>query len=166
MLICNPRFDRSVCFFSILFLSFSFLLLHTSNFCDIFQNKKKAVGEEGIVKKLIERKSLLPRLIYLSIQISPISLKENVGNGSLYDADAIGERKSLLEKYARNIGLSFDDAMSMLLAIFKGQKPLKVCEIPIMGCNYLWLVQEIHIVESSFKKATWLMHAFELIYTY
>ncbi|XP_042418607.1 N-terminal acetyltransferase B complex auxiliary subunit NAA25-like isoform X2 [Zingiber officinale] len=87
--------------------------------------KKKAVEEEGIVKKLIERKSLLPRLIYLSIQISPISLKENVGNGSLHDADAIGEIKSLLEKYARNIGLSFDDAMSLLLAIFKGQKPLK-----------------------------------------
>ncbi|XP_042413928.1 N-terminal acetyltransferase B complex auxiliary subunit NAA25-like isoform X1 [Zingiber officinale] len=87
--------------------------------------KKKAVEEEGIVKKLIERKSLLPRLIYLSIQISPISLKGNVGNGSLHDADAIKEIKSLLEKYARNIGLSFDDAMSLLLAIFKGQKPLK-----------------------------------------
>lgn len=99
------------------------------------------------MKKLIERKSLLPRLIYLSIQISPISLKENVGNGSLHDADAIGEIKSLLEKYARNIGLSFDDAMSLLLAIFKGQKPLKVCEILIMGCNCLWHFQEIHIVE-------------------
>ncbi|KAG6494170.1 hypothetical protein ZIOFF_049189 [Zingiber officinale] len=57
--------------------------------------------------------------------ISPISLKGNVGNGSLHDADAIKEIKSLLEKYARNIGLSFDDAMSLLLAIFKGQKPLK-----------------------------------------
>ncbi|CAD5162973.1 unnamed protein product [Musa acuminata subsp. malaccensis] len=85
----------------------------------------KGGDEEYIVKKVIERKSILPRLVYLSIQSGSISLKENDRNGSLSDASAVGELKCLLERYARNIGLSFDDAISVILAISRGQKSFK-----------------------------------------
>ncbi|RRT35835.1 hypothetical protein B296_00055406 [Ensete ventricosum] len=81
--------------------------------------------EEYIVKKVIERKSILPRLVYLSIQSGSISLKENDRNGSLSDANAVSELKCLLERYARTIGLSFDDAISVILAISRGQNSFK-----------------------------------------
>ncbi|RWW15160.1 hypothetical protein GW17_00021015 [Ensete ventricosum] len=81
--------------------------------------------EEYIVKKVIERKSILPRLVYLSIQSGSISLKETDRNGTLSDANAVSELKCLLERYARTIGLSFDDAISVILAISRGQNSFK-----------------------------------------
>lgn len=55
-----------------------------------------------------------------------MSLKGNEHDGSLSDTDAIGETKYLLEKYARNMGLSFETAIGMILAVSKGQKSLQV----------------------------------------
>lgn len=102
------------------------MLLLFQAFYTLFQCVQKGGDEEYIMKKVIERKSILPRLVYLSIQSSSISLKENDRNGSLSDASAVGELKCLLERYARNIGLSFDDAISVILAISRGQKSFKV----------------------------------------
>ncbi|XP_008804153.1 N-terminal acetyltransferase B complex auxiliary subunit NAA25-like [Phoenix dactylifera] len=91
----------------------------------LYQHK---VGEkEWIARKHIETESLIPRLLYLSIQSFSSSLKEKFEtNGSVSDTTVIVEMKCLLERYARNIGLPFDDAIDVILAIAKGQKSFKL----------------------------------------
>uniref|UniRef100_A0A6I9QMN8 N-terminal acetyltransferase B complex auxiliary subunit NAA25-like n=1 Tax=Elaeis guineensis var. tenera TaxID=51953 RepID=A0A6I9QMN8_ELAGV len=97
-------------------------------FIDIFrtfvQYRHKVGEKEWIARKHIETKSLIPRLVYLSIWSSSSSLKENLEtNGS---TTVIVEMKCLLERYASNIGLPFDDAIDVILGIAKGQKPFKL----------------------------------------
>nr|XP_029123962.1 N-terminal acetyltransferase B complex auxiliary subunit NAA25 isoform X2 [Elaeis guineensis] len=93
------------------------------------------VGEkEQIARKHIETKSLIPRLVYLSIQASTFSLKENLEpNGSVSDVKVILEMKCLLERYARSIGLPFDDAVDVILGIAKGQKSFKDLDSDIIS---------------------------------
>ncbi|PKA67116.1 hypothetical protein AXF42_Ash004608 [Apostasia shenzhenica] len=86
--------------------------------------KHQADEHEGIVRKVIQRKSLIPRLIYLSIHSASTVLKETVEqNGS--DATNNSELRNLLETYARNMGLTFDDAVKLIYGISKGRKSLK-----------------------------------------
>ncbi|KAG1339015.1 Laccase [Cocos nucifera] len=87
----------------------------------IFVQYRHKVGEkEWIVRKHIETKSLIPRLVYLSIRSSSSSLKENLETN--VSTVVIIEMKCLLERYASNIGLPFDDAIDVILGIAKGQK--------------------------------------------
>lgn len=95
-------------------------------FNNLLSEQPKLDKQEGTIKKLIERKSLLPRLVYLSAQTASSSLKEIIDNGSTPDATNSQELKHLLERYARNIGFSFDDAKTFILDIVKGQKSSKV----------------------------------------
>ncbi|ONK62700.1 uncharacterized protein A4U43_C07F7050 [Asparagus officinalis] len=82
--------------------------------------------KEGDIRKTIERKSLLPRLVYLSMQTASSSMKEIIGpNGSAADASISQELEHLLEKYAKNIGHRFEDAKTSILETAKGQKSSK-----------------------------------------
>lgn len=82
---------------------------------------------ECVARKAIEWKSLLPRLVYLSIQVASSFLKENIElNGSVSDIDYTSEFKCLLERYARNLGLSFEDATEAIVGISEGKKSFKV----------------------------------------
>uniref|UniRef100_A0A0D9WFC3 Uncharacterized protein n=1 Tax=Leersia perrieri TaxID=77586 RepID=A0A0D9WFC3_9ORYZ len=74
--------------------------------------------------KETQRKSLLPRLVYLSMHGCASSLRETELNGSGLDTDA-AEMKPLLEKYARSIGYSVDDALSVILGMSSGKKSIK-----------------------------------------
>ncbi|XP_028555594.1 N-terminal acetyltransferase B complex auxiliary subunit NAA25 isoform X2 [Dendrobium catenatum] len=88
--------------------------------------KHQACENGNIVRNVLARKSLVPRLIYLSIQSATTSLKETVEpNASEKDANSNGELRFLLEKYARSIGLSFDDAVKLIFEISKGQRSFK-----------------------------------------
>ncbi|KAH0465541.1 hypothetical protein IEQ34_005644 [Dendrobium chrysotoxum] len=88
--------------------------------------KHQACENGNIVRNVIARKSLVPRLIYLSIQSATTSLKETVEHdASEKDANSNGELRFLLEKYARSIGLSFDDAVKLIFEISKGQRSFK-----------------------------------------
>ncbi|CAH8358709.1 unnamed protein product [Eruca vesicaria subsp. sativa] len=80
------------------------------------------VREEN-VKRAIQRKSLLPRMIYLSIQCSATALKESVEtNGSGADLKTCGELKSLLEEYTKTLGSSLSDAVEMITEISQGAR--------------------------------------------
>ncbi|OAY65690.1 N-alpha-acetyltransferase 25, NatB auxiliary subunit, partial [Ananas comosus] len=89
-------------------------------------SKKKTTEDEDTKKKEIERKSLIPRLLYLSMQAASSTVKENSEpNGTASDTNIAAELKILLERYARNIGLTLDGAISVILGIMEGQKSFK-----------------------------------------
>lgn len=75
----------------------------------------------------IEKRSLLPRLVFLSIQCASSSVKGNVeANGSVFDPKLSSELRLLLERYANILGLSFQDAVGMAFDISSGLKDAEV----------------------------------------
>ncbi|KAG8085216.1 hypothetical protein GUJ93_ZPchr0010g7880 [Zizania palustris] len=84
----------------------------------------KSMEKDGCKMKDAERKSLVPRLVYLSLRGSASSLRNNEPNGSGLDTAAT-EMKPLLEKYARSIGYSIDDALSVIFGMSSGKKSVK-----------------------------------------
>ncbi|TXG74476.1 hypothetical protein EZV62_003055 [Acer yangbiense] len=86
--------------------------------------KENLVEErEANVRRVVERKSLLPRMIYLSIQSASASLKENLKvNGSMSDQNISSELKHLLGQYAKMLGFSLSDAIEVVMGVSKGQK--------------------------------------------
>ncbi|CAL5424651.1 unnamed protein product [Camellia sinensis] len=93
------------------------------SYCPRENMKHQIKQTEGNVPKAIERRSLLPRMIYLSIQCASSLLKENIEtNGSVFDAKISLELKMLLERYAKFLGFPFQDAIEVLFAISCGRK--------------------------------------------
>ncbi|KAF3454849.1 hypothetical protein FNV43_RR05297 [Rhamnella rubrinervis] len=90
--------------------------------------KENTIKErEANVRRVVERKSLLPRMIYLSIQSASTSLKENLEvNGSISDPKISSELKILLERYAKMLGFSFFDAIDIVSGVSGGLKSLEV----------------------------------------
>ncbi|RXI04113.1 hypothetical protein DVH24_038387 [Malus domestica] len=90
--------------------------------------KEYSVKErEANVRRVIERKSLLPRMIYLSIQNASTSLKENLeANGTTSDSKVPSELKSLLERYAKMLGFTLNDAIEVVLGVSSGLKSFEV----------------------------------------
>ncbi|KAG0498549.1 hypothetical protein HPP92_002844 [Vanilla planifolia] len=90
------------------------------------ENLHQAGENEDIVRKAIKMKSLVPRLIYLSIQSAATGLREVVEpNCSAGAAKIDKELMFLLDEYARTIDLSFDDAVNLIYAISKGHRSFK-----------------------------------------
>ncbi|KAK8920992.1 hypothetical protein KSP39_PZI020823 [Platanthera zijinensis] len=87
--------------------------------------KHQACENESIVRKAIERKSLVPRLIYLSIQSASTSQKETVECSGTINDTKNEEFRFLLEKYASSLSLSFDDAVKLTYEISIGQSSFK-----------------------------------------
>ncbi|KAL3530942.1 hypothetical protein ACH5RR_010264 [Cinchona calisaya] len=81
---------------------------------------------EANVLKNIEKRSLLPRLIYLSIHCASLTLKEHTeSNGSALEPKLSLELKVLLERYAKILGFPFQDAIELVLGVSSGIKPLE-----------------------------------------
>ncbi|KAE8039358.1 hypothetical protein FH972_011778 [Carpinus fangiana] len=79
---------------------------------------------EANIRRVIERKSLLPRMVYLSIQSASALLKENIEvNGSISGPKISSDLKFLLERYAKLLGFSFSDAIEVVVGVSGGQKP-------------------------------------------
>ncbi|XP_068634358.1 N-terminal acetyltransferase B complex auxiliary subunit NAA25 isoform X2 [Aristolochia californica] len=90
-------------------------------------NKAKIEDEkrEASSRKAVERRSLVPRLIYLSIQ-SASSLKESVeSNGPTSTIKSKSELNYLLERYAKNLGFTFHEAIKMIVDVSEGNKFFK-----------------------------------------
>ncbi|CAN6351382.1 unnamed protein product [Urochloa humidicola] len=87
--------------------------------------KHKSNEKDGPKLKDAGRKSLVPRLVYLSMHGCSSFLRESESNGASSDVTATGEMKTLLEKYARSIGYSFEDALSIVLGMSSGKKAVK-----------------------------------------
>ncbi|GMI92020.1 TRANSCURVATA 2, NatB auxiliary subunit [Hibiscus trionum] len=82
---------------------------------------------ETSVRGFVERKSLLPRMIYLSIQSASVLYKDSSDtNGSLADPKTSLELKSLLERYAKMLGFSLNDAVDVVMGVSSGLKPYEV----------------------------------------
>ncbi|KAG4198807.1 hypothetical protein ERO13_A05G109100v2 [Gossypium hirsutum] len=78
---------------------------------------------EENVRGFIERKSLLPRMIYLSIQSASVLYKDNSEiNDSLADPKISTELKALLERYAKMLGFSLNDAIDVVVGVSRGLK--------------------------------------------
>ncbi|CAA2953699.1 phagocyte signaling-impaired isoform X1 [Olea europaea subsp. europaea] len=81
---------------------------------------------EANILKTVEKRSLLPRMIYLSIHTSSLSVKKSVeANGSSLDPKFSLELKSLLERYANILEFPFHDAVELVLGVSSGRKPLE-----------------------------------------
>ncbi|XP_074301820.1 N-terminal acetyltransferase B complex auxiliary subunit NAA25-like isoform X1 [Silene latifolia] len=81
---------------------------------------------ETSVQKIVKKRSLIPRLVYLSVQFVSTFVKKNVeANGSASDSSCCLEMKSLLETYAETLGLSLDDGIKLVLDAAEGEKPLE-----------------------------------------
>ncbi|KAF5189246.1 N-alpha-acetyltransferase 25, NatB auxiliary subunit [Thalictrum thalictroides] len=106
------------------------LLLEPSegkSICRRYYLQKQAEESGANVRKVIERRCLLPRLIYLSIVSASSSIKESVdSNGSISDGKNSLELKSLLERYARSLGRSFTEAVEEIVEVSNGQKSAEV----------------------------------------
>ncbi|KAJ0979283.1 hypothetical protein J5N97_014757 [Dioscorea zingiberensis] len=92
------------------------------------RENKVQVGEREQVaaRKVIQRKCLLPRLVYLSMHVASSFLKENIEpNGSVSYSNFTSEFKCLLERYATNLGLTFEDAIEVIVGISEGKKSFK-----------------------------------------
>ncbi|CAL4892933.1 unnamed protein product [Urochloa decumbens] len=87
--------------------------------------KHKSDEKDGPKLKDAGRKSLVPRLVYLSMHGCTTFLRESESNGASSDVTATGEMKTLLEKYARSIGYSLEDALSIVLGMSSGKKAVK-----------------------------------------
>ncbi|XP_033137687.1 N-terminal acetyltransferase B complex auxiliary subunit NAA25 isoform X2 [Brassica rapa] len=78
---------------------------------------------EENVRRAIQRKSLVPRMIYLSIQCSATALKESIEtNGSGGDIKTCEELKSLLDEYIKTLESSFSDAVEKITEISQGAR--------------------------------------------
>lgn len=87
------------------------------------QNEVKQT--EATVTRNIEKRSLVPRMIYLSIQCASSSIKGN-SNVNGFDSKDSSELKSLLECYANVLGHTLQDAVELLIGVSSGQKSFEV----------------------------------------
>lgn len=79
------------------------------------------------MKRAIQSKSLLPRMIYLSIQCTSTALKESVEtNGTGGDIKICGELKCLLEEYTKSLGCSLSDAVETITEVSQGARTSEV----------------------------------------
>lgn len=82
---------------------------------------------EANTLKIIERRSLVPRMIYLSIQSAALTVKDNIeANGSSPEHQGPSELRILLERYATILGFSFHDAINMVSGVPSGHNSLEV----------------------------------------
>ncbi|XP_073144284.1 N-terminal acetyltransferase B complex auxiliary subunit NAA25 isoform X1 [Henckelia pumila] len=78
---------------------------------------------EANTLKLIEKRSILPRMVYLSIHSASASVRKNIGaNGSVVDPKLSVELKILLERHAKILEFPFMNAVELVLGVSGGQK--------------------------------------------
>ncbi|XP_023512979.1 N-terminal acetyltransferase B complex auxiliary subunit NAA25-like isoform X1 [Cucurbita pepo subsp. pepo] len=81
---------------------------------------------EAGVRRNIERRSLLPRMLFLSVRSVSTSIKENFEiNGSLSDPKISTELKNLLERYAKMLGSTFENAVDLVTGVSDGLSSYK-----------------------------------------
>lgn len=91
------------------------------------ENKLKQIEKmEASMLKAIEKRSLLPRMLYLSIHSASGSIKANIeSNGSTANPKLSLELKILLERYAKILDYPFQDAVELLSRFPSGHKSIE-----------------------------------------
>ncbi|KAK4278520.1 hypothetical protein QN277_016356 [Acacia crassicarpa] len=77
---------------------------------------------ETSCKRMIEKRSLVPRMIYLSIQRASASVKEIVEVNGSVSPNICSELKLLLERYAQLLGFSLCEAIDMIMDFPSGER--------------------------------------------
>ncbi|CAO2840025.1 unnamed protein product [Amaranthus hypochondriacus] len=81
---------------------------------------------ETKVHEVVKKRSLIPRMIYLSVQCVSASSKESIeANGSVPNSGFSLEMKSLLERYVNVLGCSMNEAVKVVLDVSEGQRSLE-----------------------------------------
>ncbi|KHN22789.1 N-terminal acetyltransferase B complex auxiliary subunit NAA25-like [Glycine soja] len=83
---------------------------------------------ETSLKRVIEKKSLLPRMIYLSIKSASASIKEHVEVNGSVTPDITSELKLLLECYAQFLGFSLTEAIEVVMGFSNGESSCVVSD--------------------------------------
>ncbi|KAL3649168.1 hypothetical protein CASFOL_005571 [Castilleja foliolosa] len=118
---------------------------------------------EQNVLKTIEKRSLLPRMIYSSIYSASSSVKANIeANASMADPKISLELKILLARYAKILEFPFQDAIEHVFRVSSGQTPFEASSPDIIDwMNFAvflnaWNLNS-HEVRSSdkFNTTTW-----------
>lgn len=82
---------------------------------------------ETNVHVIVQKRSLLPRMIYLSVQCVSASIKDSVEvNGSVSDSSFSLEMKPLLEHHAKILGFSLDEAVKVIQDVAEGKTSWEV----------------------------------------
>lgn len=117
------------------------------------------------VVKTIEKRSLLPRMVYLSIQCASSAVKGSVeANGSVFDPKLSSDLRLLLERYANILGFSFQDAVGLAFDISSGLKDAEAWSCNLIDwMNFLvflnaWNLYSHEVARDSNKHGTtWLL---------
>ncbi|KAK7305478.1 hypothetical protein VNO77_43384 [Canavalia gladiata] len=83
---------------------------------------------ETSLKRVIEKKSLLPRMIYLSIQSASASIKDHVEVNGSVTPDITSELKLLLERYAKFLGFSLSEAIEVVMGFSNAERSSMVSD--------------------------------------
>ncbi|KAF8018754.1 hypothetical protein BT93_H3607 [Corymbia citriodora subsp. variegata] len=90
--------------------------------------------QEANARTLIEKKALLPRMIYLSIQSASLSFKDGVEvNGSVSNPIVSSEMKILLEHFAKILGYHLSDALGVLGEVCRDLKSTEVFGVDVIN---------------------------------
>ncbi|PKI54650.1 hypothetical protein CRG98_024935, partial [Punica granatum] len=81
---------------------------------------------EARARTVIEKRSLLPRLIYLSIQNASAAVKESPEANGCDEPKTSLELKSLLERYAKILGYSLSHAIQLIGEVCRGLRSSEV----------------------------------------
>ncbi|KAL1348752.1 hypothetical protein HN51_024889 [Arachis hypogaea] len=90
---------------------------------------------ETSFQREIEKKSILPRMIYLSIQCVSSSIKEHVEVNGSVSPKISSEMKLLLDRYAKLLGFSLSDAIEVVMGFSSSEST------SVVSCSNLidWL---------------------------
>ncbi|KAL8525801.1 hypothetical protein ACS0TY_015154 [Phlomoides rotata] len=96
---------------------------------------------EANALKTVEKRSLLPRMIYLSISSASASVKENIeANGLIADTKFSLDLKILLERYAKILEFPLHDAIELVFGVSNGKKPLEVCSLLLNKFSHIYML--------------------------
>ncbi|GER30478.1 tetratricopeptide repeat protein [Striga asiatica] len=112
---------------------------------------------EANVMKTIEKRSLLPRMIYLSIYSASSSVKETIeANGSRVDPKHSLELKILLDRYAKILEFPFQDAVEYVFGVSSGNTNLKAPNPDIIDwMNFTVFLNAWNLNSHEATSSTW-----------
>ncbi|XP_047312876.1 N-terminal acetyltransferase B complex auxiliary subunit NAA25-like isoform X2 [Impatiens glandulifera] len=111
------------------------------------------------MQKTLEKRSLLPRMIYLSIRCASSSIKENIeANGSIVDTRTPSELKALLDRYTKFLGFHFQDAIELVVEVSSGKKPLEALRSDLIDwVNFAVLMNAWNLNSNESRQDIWSM---------
>ncbi|CAH9109432.1 unnamed protein product [Cuscuta epithymum] len=120
---------------------------------------KQIQKSEANTIKNIEKRSLIPRMVYLSMHCAATSVKEcTESNASPFDPNLSSELKHLLDQYANALGFSVQDALELAFGVLSGHRHLEELSNDLIGwMNFVVFLNAWDLLshESPTTPTTW-----------